>query len=287
MSATSVEAAPLCRVGGALLEGPSWEGRRSRLLLVDILGAEALTYDWSTGLLSRTPVSETCSAWMPRTCGGSALVGRTGVRLLDAAGALEATIPLEPDVVGNRSNDAKCDPRGRLWAGTMRDAADAAATPSGALYRIEHGVVARILDGIAVSNGLGWSPDARHMYYVDTPTRRIDVLDYDVGSGEARNRRPLLDVRDFPGTPDGLAVDSEGCLWVAFYDGSAVHRFSSHGEHLATIAVPVARATSCAFASPTLDRLVITTAADPSGDGGDLYVCAPGIAGLPVAAYDG
>lgn len=286
---TAVEAVlrPLCLVGGALLEGPTWDTERRRLLFVDILRSERLAFDWNTETLTRDPVPETCSAWLPRRTAGSVLICRSGVRLLDADGAEAGHIAIEAELTGNRSNDAKCDPQGRLWVGTMADSSDPAAEPCGALYRLEQGALTQLLGGVAISNGLGWSPDGARMYYVDTPTRRIDVLDYDIAAGTATRRRTLADVRDVPGLPDGLAVDAEGCLWVAFYDGWAVHRFSPEGDRLTALELPVARPTSCAFAGPALDRLVVTTAAGPAGPCADLYACVPGVDGSPVASYDG
>jgi sugar lactone lactonase YvrE len=273
----SLRAELVCRVGGELLEGPCWDD--GRLLLVDILRGERLALPWPGGELVRVREGEACSAWIPRRGGGSVLACRGGVRLLDRDGALERTIAIEADRPGNRSNDAKCDPRGRLWVGTMADAGD---VPDGALYRLDGAGITRVLHRVTISNGLGWSPDGARMYYVDSPTRRIDVLDYDVATGEASDRRPLADVGDLEGVPDGLAVDAEGCLWVAFHDGAAVHRIAPDGERLASIAVPAARPTSCAFVP---GGLAITTAAAPDGTGGDLYLCDVGVAGLPVGAY--
>jgi sugar lactone lactonase YvrE len=148
-------------------------------------------------------------------------------------------------------------------------------------------MITEVLDGVTVSNGLGWSPDGKLMYYVDTPTRRIDVLDYDIAGGTASNRRRFVDTRDVAGFPDGLAVDAEGCLWVAFWDGHAVHRFAPGGELVATVRVDAARPTSCAFVGAALDRLVVTTAAAPDGTGGDVFVCVPDVTGVPVGEYDG
>src|SRR5206468_1394611 len=110
---------------------------------------------------------------------------------------------------------------------------------------------------------------------------------YDLETGEASSRRGLVDVSPYAGLPDGLAVDAAGGLWVAFYDGGAVHRFSADGAHQATITLGASRPTSCAFIGAGLDRLAITTAAAPDGTGGDLYVCAPGVRGLPVGVYHG
>jgi len=280
---TVLAAELLCDVGGELLEGPSWERRREQLLFVDILRSERLTYDWRTAEVTRAPGGDMCSAWLPREGGGSVVATRAALLLLDETAALERSIALEADRPENRANDAKCDPSGRLWAGTM---ALEEKEPTGSLYRLDGGPPERVIGDVTISNGLG-TPGARRMYYVDSPTRRVDVLDYDADRGEPSGRRPLADVSGFDGVPDGLAVDGEGCVWVAFFDGGAVRRLSPAGEHLATIALPAARPTSCAFAGAGLDRLVITTAAAPDGTGGDLYVCDPGVPGLAVAAYAG
>jgi len=168
--------------------------------------------------------------------------------------------------------------------GTMSEAEGAR---SGALYRVDRGTTTRVLDAVGVSNGLGWSPDGTLMYYVDSPTRRVDVFDFDPVRGTASNRRCLVDAASLVGFPDGLAVDSEGCIWVAFWDGHAVHRFSNSGELIASIAIDAARPTSCAFVGPALDRLAVTTAQAPDGTGGDVFICAPGVIGVPIADYRG
>lgn len=277
-----MKVARLCRVGGELLEGPSWVDGRVRC--VDIFRAQLLELPWGGADPARTNMPETVSAWVPRTGGGSAVAARSGLILLDAQGREEGRVGLEEDLPANRSNDAKCDPAGRLWLGTMPEDG---ASPAGGLYRVAGGHAELVLTGCTISNGLGWSPAGERLYYVDSPTRRIDVLDFDIASGAATHRRPLVDVAHLPGVPDGLAVDVEGALWVAFHDGGAVHRFAADGEHLSTIEVPVARPTSCAFAGPELDRLVITTATAPDGSGGDLLVADPGVRGQPVAAFAG
>src|SRR5439155_17920117 len=213
---------------GELLEGPVWAD--GELRFVDILRAERLSLYLATGDLRRDCCDETCSAWIARRDGGSVVACRSGLGFYDAAGTLDRTVPLEADQPGNRSNDAKCDPRGRLWVGTMPDAGD---RPTGSLYRVEGDEVLKVLSGVTISNGLGWSPDGTRMYYVDSTLRCVDVFDYDLSTGDASGRRVLADVTTLPGVPDGLAVDAHGCLWVAFYGGAAVHRFSPAGEHLA------------------------------------------------------
>ncbi len=277
----------LASIGGRLLEGPAWDPALGRVLFVDILGERLHTVDPDTGATTTIEVSDTCTAWIPRRTGGHAIAYRGGVRLTEpgAPGRTVTVVSIEADRPLNRTNDAKCDPAGRLWIGTM---ADDEADGAGTLYRLEATLECRsVLAPVTISNGLGWSPDATRMYYIDSPTRSIDVLDFDLETGTIGNRRQLVDTRPLAGVPDGLAVDRDGCLWVAFHDGAAVHRFAPDGALTDTVSLPVSRPTSCAFVSPTLSRLVITTAAAPDGTGGDLYALDPGVNGLPVAPFAG
>jgi sugar lactone lactonase YvrE len=125
------------------------------------------------------------------------------------------------------------------------------------------------------------------MYFIDSPTRRVDALAFDPDRGEATDRTTFVDTSAFPGLPDGLAIDAEGCLWIAMHEGAAVRRFSPEGRHVGTVAMPVARTTSCCFAGPDLDRLVVTTARGADGAGGDLFVVDPGVVGTPTVAFAG
>jgi sugar lactone lactonase YvrE len=276
----------IAKVGGLLLEGPCWDAEHGRILFVDILRSEMLAYDTHSGELERIEVEETCSGWIPRRQGGCAIAARSGLRLADSDhDPGRPAVRIEADRPHNRSNDAKCDPAGRLWLGTM---ADDETADAGALYRIDPGLEAtRVLTPITISNGLGWSSDGSRMYYVDSPTRRVDVFDYDLDTGETSNRRPLADTSHLMGVPDGLAVDAEGCMWVAFHDGGALHLFTHDGIHEATMPVPCAKPTSCAFVGDDLSLLAVTTAVAPDGTGGDLYIHEPEVGGLPVAPFAG
>jgi sugar lactone lactonase YvrE len=130
-----------------------------------------------------------------------------------------------------------------------------------ALYRVDsdHSVTT-MLTGIGISNGLGWNLAATTMYYIDTPTMRIDVFDYDRETGDVGNRRPLIEVGENQGFPDGMTVDAEDCLWVAFWGGGCVRRFGADGQLIRTVKLPAAQITSCAFGGPDLDRLFVTSA---------------------------
>lgn len=282
---TGSAAEVLARVGGELLEGPSWDAERGRLLFVDIPGGRRHALDWSSGALATFDAVETPSAWIPRALGGTVVVGRSGVRLADEDGEGPLGVEIESDRPENRSNDAKCDPAGRLWVGTMVDGRE---LPEGGLYRVDPTLeLTKVLRDTRLSNGLGWSVDGRSMYYVDTPTLRVDVLAFDVDAGVPTSRRPLADLSALSGMPDGLAVDEDGCLWVVMHDGAAVVRVAPDGRLLQTLEMPVAKPTSCCFAGPALDRLAVTSARGDDGTGGDLFVCDVRVRGQPTVPFAG
>jgi sugar lactone lactonase YvrE len=146
-----------------------------------------------------------------------------------------------------------------------------------------------VLDDVAVSNGTGWSPDGRLMYYVDSPTRRVDVFDHE--DGRVSGRRTFVAVEDGAGFPDGLTVDAEGCVWVALWDGGAVRRYTPGGELDRVITLPTPRVTACAFGGPDLTDLYVTTArvglTDPHPVAGSLLVVPGAGKGLPQTAFAG
>ncbi|MFD8046727.1 SMP-30/gluconolactonase/LRE family protein [Streptomyces chartreusis] len=242
------------RAEAELGEGPTWDARSGRLLWIDILGARIHTYDPVSGRRSVRTTPQHVGAVKPRAGGGLVLNLRDGVGLLDADDSFR-WLHHEP-VPGRRANDAAVAPDGSLWAGTMRYDE---APGGGSLSRITgDGSVDLVLDDVAVSNGTGWSPDGSVMYYIDSPTRRIDVFDH--ADGRVGDRRPFAEIEDGAGFPDGLTVDAEGCVWVALWDGSAVRRYTPAGELDRVIELPVPRVTACAFAGPDLTDLYITTA---------------------------
>ncbi|QKZ21806.1 SMP-30/gluconolactonase/LRE family protein [Streptomyces chartreusis] len=235
-------------------EGPTWDARGGRLLWIDILGARIHTYDPVSGRRSVRTTPQHVGAVKPRAGGGLVLNLRDGVGLLDADDNFR-WLHHEP-VPGRRANDAAVAPDGSLWAGTMRYDE---APGGGSLSRFTgDGSVDLVLDDVAVSNGTGWSPDGSLMYYIDSPTRRIDVFDH--ADGRVGDRRPFAEIEDGAGFPDGLTVDADGCVWVALWDGSAVRRYTPAGELDRVIELPVPRVTACAFAGPDLTDLYITTA---------------------------
>ncbi len=277
-----------CELG----EGPRWDPDRRRLIFVDVLAGRLHAAAPEGRLVLTRDVGQALGAVNRTADGGLVLAMRDGIYLADADGAEPRLMaPVEGDRPDLRMNDAACDPAGRLWAGTM--AFD--ATPSaGALYRIDgDGSVTSVLTGLTISNGLGWSPDAGLMYFVDSSSQRIDVLDYQLATGTAENRRPLADISDTRGVPDGLTVDAEGGIWVALWGGAQVRRHSPDGRVTDIVDLPVDQPTSCAFGGDAGDVLYITTArlgltqeqlaASPLA--GSVLACRPGYQGHPASAF--
>jgi sugar lactone lactonase YvrE len=240
-----------------LAEAPWYDERTGRVGWVDIIGRRVLWRDLTSGETGQTSTSDEVSAAVPRANGGLVLLLATGPVLADPDGTLTPLDPYddpEPGV-GVRTNDAKADPGGRVWFGTMaRDH----TTPRGALYRLDPGrsVPVRVLSGITISNGLGWSGD--RMYYVDSPTNRIDVFDYDPATGEIGDRRTFVELP----TPDGLCIDAEGYIWVAVWGTGTLRRYAPDGRVDRELTVPTPQVTSCAFAGPDYRTLIITTGAE-------------------------
>jgi sugar lactone lactonase YvrE len=268
-------------------EGPCWDAELEALIWVDILRCEVHLSTRDDDRVYRTP--DYPGAAVPLRDGGLLLaMGGFAALDLDSGQTSEvARLQLQPDV---RMNDGKCDPAGRFWAGTME--LDG-APDRGALYRLDGPAAAcRMVETVTISNGLGWSPDGEWMYHIDTPTKTVRRFEFDVAGGELGRPSVLVDTRAHPGSPDGMTVDAEGNLWVAFWDGGAVRCFSPAGELLEEVSLPVRRPTSCAFAGPDLRQLVVTTARNgltlselrEQPLAGSVLVLEPGVAGLPASA---
>jgi sugar lactone lactonase YvrE len=273
------------QAGAALGEGPTWDAERGRLIWVDILGGRVHTYEPGSGRRSVRVTEQHVGAAKPRAGGGLVLNLRDGVGLVDPDGTFR-WLHHEP-VPGRRGNDAAVAPDGSLWAGTMRYDE---VPGGGTLSRITgDGSVETVLDHVAVSNGTGWSPDGRLLYYVDSPTREVDVFHH--VDGRAVDRRRFAQIEEGAGFPDGLTVDADGCVWVALWDGGAVRRYTPDGELDRVIELPTPRVTACAFGGPDLTDLYITTArvgrTAPHPVAGSLLVVPGAGKGLPQPAFTG
>ncbi|MGW0862941.1 SMP-30/gluconolactonase/LRE family protein [Streptomyces sp. NPDC002611] len=276
------------RAEAELGEGPTWDAATGRLIWIDILGRRVHTYDPATGHRTVRRTEQHVGAVKPRTGGGLVLNLRDGIGLLDgdADGGGFRWLHHEP-VPGRRANDAAVAPDGTLWAGTMRYDE---APGGGTLSRVGgDGTVDVVLDDVAVSNGTGWSPDGRLLYYIDSPTRRVDVFDH--ADGRVSGRRTLAEIEDGAGFPDGLTVDADGCVWVALWQGSAVRRYTPDGELDRVIELPVPLVTACAFGGAGLSDLYITTArvglTEPPALAGSLFVVPGAGKGMAQPAFAG
>jgi len=282
-------AVPRARLG----EGPCWDPRTALLYWTDIPAGRIHRYDPVDGSHAVTEVGQPVGAMAPRSAGGLVVAVRDGFGFCDPeAGTFELVGRVDADRPGNRMNDGKCDPDGRFFAGTK---AEDDTPGAAALYRLDPDLaVTRVVDDLTISNGLDWSADGRLFYFVDSPTRRIDLFDRDPATGAISGRRPFVELPADAGWPDGLTVDAEGCVWVALWGGSAVRRYRPDGRLDRVLRLPARLVTSCAFGGPDLDVLYVTTAAPdpgssvPVGPGdGSLFACRVGVVGRPVHAFAG
>jgi len=269
-------------------EGPRWDARGQRLLWVDIMRGRVHAFRPEKGACRNVDVGRPVGALALAADGGIVLALADGfARLHWKSGRVEMMAPVEADRPQNRMNDGACDAEGRFWAGTM--ALDE-GPGAGALYRLDpDGTVHTMLTGVSISNGIDWSLDGRRMYYVDSPTRRIDVFDFDERAGAIANRRTFVALLPEAGYPDGITVDAEGFVWLALWGGGALHRYDPEGARERIVPLPVTHPTSCAFGGADLDELYVTSARRPlSADelarqpmAGGLLRVRPGVAGRP------
>lgn len=271
---------PVGDVVAGLGESPCWDAANAHLLWVDIPGGLVHRTDPADGSTVSTPYDGPVSLLTP-TCTGSTLAA-VGNKLLDGAETV-AALPQHPQM---RFNDGGTDPRGRLFVGTMHTAKEPGTA---SLYRLDGERLTTVLDRVTVSNGLGWSPDASTLYYVDTPTLRIEAIDYEITTGTLGERTVFADVATSGGRPDGLSVDSEGCVWVALIGGGALHRYRPDGKLDRVLPLPVSHPTSCAFGGVDGDELYVTTAIAPLTEAerareplaGQLLFARPGVEAAP------
>lgn len=273
---------PVCVHAEAPVWSPSWGGVR----WVDGEAADLVTLREDG--IHRLHLDDDYAAFVrPRASGGFAAFGARTLHLSDTAdGATRAVRSF--DLGGTRFNDGTVDPRGRLLAGSM--AIDGAGAV-GRVIRLTAELEQRdVLSDVEVSNGIGFAPDGTLAYYVDTATGGIDA--FDVEDGELTGRRLFVDIPDGQGMPDGLTVAADGSVWVALWNGAAVHGYSAEGSLIARIPLPVPQVSACTFGGDDLSTLFITTSAqglahDHGTEAGSLFAVRPGVRGLPVVPFAG
>ena len=279
-------------VHAVLGEGPVWVAREQALYWLDIKGRKIFRIDGSDAVESWASHCRIGSL-APAASGGFIAGTDDGIAAIDLSlGRFEITANPESDLPDNRFNDGKVDRRGRFWAGTMDDTERAS---SGTLYVIDAHLRAVPVDrDYKVTNGPAFSPAGDIMYHNDSARQVTYKFDIDA-AGNAANRRVFLQFGPGDGYPDGMTVDSDGCLWIAFWDGWAVRRYAPSGDWLETVRMPVARPTSCAFGGAGRDQLYITSASiglDQEAcamqpNAGGLFMCVPGVRGLPDVPFAG
>jgi L-arabinonolactonase len=253
----------LVDVKTTLGEGPLWDVEEQRLYWIDIAGMMIYRCTDDGREIRAWDLSQKIGSMALRRSGGAVLSLARGFHFFDfKTGEAELIVDPEPDKPNNRLNDGKVDKRGRFIAGSM-DTME--KSKNGALYRLDPDLsVHKIEDGIIVSNGPCWSPDARLFYFADSWAGEIWAYDYDVDTGGVSNRRTFIRLdTSRGGAPDGSTVDAEGCLWNAqILDGKIV-RYRPPGEVDRVIDMPVRKVTSVMFGGPNLDTLFVTSMAKP------------------------
>lgn len=236
-------------------EGPIWSG--NDLLWVDIIEGKVLR-----SRASATSVVKACgepvSAAFPRQGGGYLLLQNDAVAVLDSRFHEIDRISVPNLPQGSRLSDGAVGPSGELWFGSMRTDLSA----GGSLYRLRPGEAqaTEVVQGLGMPNGIGFSPDGRLMYLVDSANRTVNVFDYRAETQEVSGARVFVEVSPDLGTPDGLAVDAAGGVWVAMWSGGRLRRAEHDGTWSQEILVPAKNVTSCAFGGDELRTLFITTA---------------------------
>lgn len=241
-----------CKLG----EGPLWHSDQGLLYWVDIENETFHTFSLDTGTQKSYSIGQPIGCLAFRKQGGLVMGLRDGLAFWDYENS-EIEIINNPEAARSRArfNDGKVDPGGRFWAGTLGE------DDQSSLYRLDPDRSIHIMEtGIQISNGLGWSPDQKTMYYTDSPRRKIYNYDYDLISGAITNPRDFVIVPEKDGFPDGLAVDCEGFVWSAHWDGWRISRYDPEGKIERVVYLPVQRPTSCTFGGPDLEKLFITSA---------------------------
>jgi len=271
-------------------EGPLWSPRHQAVFWVDILAPALNRLSLSDGSVQRWSMPEKIGWVVERAHAPGFIAGlQSGFAALTLAPfGIQPLVDPEPGQPGNRMNDCYVDTQGRLWAGTMDVKIE---RDSGSLYRLDPDLrVSRMDSGYRVTNGPVFSRSQQHLYHNDTG--RGLVYRFDVSpDGSLSNKTTFLTFPPTWGVPDGMAIDSEDCLWIAHWGGGRISRFSPSGELDRTIPLPASQITSCIFAGDQLDRMFVTSAAENRHDdeefAGCLFEIDPGVRGVPPNYFAG
>ncbi len=277
-----------CVVG----ENPLWHPDEERLYWVDIDTGRLFRYHPASGQHEQCYAGDPIGGFTLQADGALLLFMARGAVRVWRAGRLTTLIDSIPEEINTRFNDVIADPAGRVFCGTMPVGAPPSAGGSGGgrpgrLYRLDPDLrLTRLLDGIGCSNGLGFTPDRRCLYYTDSIPREIYAFDYDPASGGLSGQRLFARAPAEGGLPDGLTVDAEGGVWSARWGGGSVVRYTPDGAEERRLAFPARRISSLTFGGPDYADLYVTTAGGQDkttfGPGaGALFRVRPGVRGVP------
>ena len=258
----------VCELG----EGPLWNPVERRLYWVDYMRGRIYCFDPATGTHEKLYDGDRVASFTFQSDGTLLLFMDGPSVVLWRDGELRHVIEGIQGEEDNHFNDTISDYTGRVFCGTVPNDLDRATEGLGSLYRLDiDGSITRILDGIQCSNGLGFSPDHKQMYYTDSTARKIYVFDYDEQFGEISNQQVFVDTAEEEGLPDGMTVDSEGCLWSARWDASAVVRYNPEGVEILRYRFSAMKVSSVTFGGDDYRDIYLTSAGgnDRSVEGDD------------------
>ncbi len=239
-------------------EGPLWHPLEKRVYWTDIATGRMFRYDPATGQHEQFYQGDIVGGFTIQEDGALLLFMAKGAIKVWRRGRLSTVIDEIPGELDSRFNDVIADPEGRVFCGTMSSPQHA-----GRLYLLDtDGTLAKVLDDVGTSNGMGFTPDRKGMYYTDTTAREIYLFDYDRATGAIRNRRVFARVPKEPGEggPDGMTVDAEGYVWSARWGGSCLVRYAPDGTEVARILFPAVQVSSVVFGGEGYEDMYVTTA---------------------------
>ena len=272
-----------CRTG----ESPLWHPLEKRLYWVDIPAGRLFRFDPATGKSEQVYQGKIVGGFTIQQDGALLLFMEKGGVATWRDGDLRYIIDEIPEERENRFNDVIADPAGRVFCGTMPLDHDRVPERLGRLYRLDtDGSITVVVENVGISNGIGFTPDRKRMYYTDTINESIELFDYDVKTGSISSRRVFVDMRRGEGRPDGLTVDAQGYVWSARYRGWSVFRYSPEGVEERRVPLPASNVTSVVFGGEDYTDLYITTAggdnrAENGPGAGALFRVNFGIQGVP------
>lgn len=291
MSTAHAIASTRDRVG----ECPVWSVAEQALYWVDIEGRQIRRWTFASEQVQSWTLPERVGCIALAAVGGVVAAMETGiyaVQLDSAEPRLSCLASITHPAPGMRFNDGRCDTQGRFWVSTM--VMDMGlASPLGAVYCLDSkGLSTARLDGLITPNGMAFSADGRSGYVSDSHPSVQKIWRFELDANGMPGPRSLfVDMQPLPGRPDGAALDGEGHYWICANDAGLVHRFDPQGCLVASLEVPVAKPSMCAFGGPDLDVLYVASIqpgnVDPANPGlnGAMFALKPGVRGLPEPLF--